>query len=115
MNFPPSRSYANICVGDGSQVPLIRCTNCAAYDYDCTYVENAKVRSTDGVGTIILMNMEHLETWSSKIVRPFPSTYDVALSSSFSFVESLEMRVAKLQQLLGEVHTSSSHSPLFSY
>jgi hypothetical protein len=96
-----------VCVGDGSQVPHTRCTNCVVYNYECTYVESAKVRSADSIDAIILTNTEQLETESSEIVRHFASTFDtMALLSTFSYVESLEKRVAKLQQLLGKVRRS---------
>jgi hypothetical protein len=31
-------------VGDGGQMPGNRCSNCIAYNFDCMYVEAAKVR-----------------------------------------------------------------------
>ncbi|KAG1729861.1 fungal-specific transcription factor domain-containing protein [Suillus paluster] len=51
---------------DGSQMPGHRCSNCIAYNFDCTYVEAAKVL------TVI----------------------------NFSYVESLENRLEKMENLL---------------
>lgn len=40
----PQLLLINIALGDGGQMPNNRCSNCIAYNLDCTYVEAAKVR-----------------------------------------------------------------------
>ncbi|EAU83262.2 nuclear protein [Coprinopsis cinerea okayama7 len=64
-------------LGDGVQMPGNRCSNCIAYNFECTYVEAAK-------GKVVLKTSQNV----------------AELRDIYSYVESLENRLEKLENLL---------------
>ncbi|KAG6334450.1 hypothetical protein ID866_4639 [Astraeus odoratus] len=68
--FPP-RSRSHPIIGDGSQMPGNRCSNCIAYNFDCTYMEAARKRGPPkGYVESLENRLEKMEKLLQKVVCP---------------------------------------------
>lgn len=85
-------------------MPGNRCSNCIAYNFECTYNEAAKVMSA----LIVSMNIREFtprpEARSAERVREAFYTWIIKLTrGSCRYVESLETRLEKMEGLLQRV------------
>ncbi|KAI0351792.1 hypothetical protein OH77DRAFT_1498379 [Trametes cingulata] len=77
---------------DGAQMPNNRCSNCVSYRLDCTYVEAAKVRLWCISRAFGLSSAPPRSVGPPKVIRLV-----------FSYVESLETRLEKMEKLLNKL------------
>ncbi|KDQ52727.1 hypothetical protein JAAARDRAFT_702130 [Jaapia argillacea MUCL 33604] len=70
---------------DGGQMPNNRCSNCIAYNFECTYVEAAKKRGPP------------------KGYVAFPAAHLAGTHRGNRYVESLENRLEKMEKLLSKL------------
>jgi len=74
-----------IVLGEGRHIPYEKCSNCAMYSSECTYVEATKVR----LHTLPLLNLSHdshPEPWSSKGVTLH--THYASLNSQIDILDT---------------------------
>jgi hypothetical protein len=105
--FPPASpgllSNLRRQIGDGSQMPGNKCSNCSAYNFECKYEEAAKVRNPS-VASEVFANLTLLsETRTPQRVRGLSWLGSYVKFFVSSYVESLESRLEKMENLLQRV------------
>lgn len=92
--------------GDGGQMPQNRCSNCLAYNLDCTYVEAAKVCLDALVhdrSSLMTLWYRNADRRRGELILDVCMLCDVI--SSCRYVESLENRLENMEKLLQRVRT----------
>jgi hypothetical protein len=89
-------------------MPGNRCSNCISYNYDCTYLEAAKVILLSAI--FVKTEESPIETWpAQRVSRNLASPIDSpeARGLRFRYVEGLEKRLESMEKLLRKVRARS--------
>lgn len=105
-SIPESRltvPYSSFGIGNGVQMPGNRCSNCITNNYECTYVETARVCLCHPIFFLILSLRFHRNEVLRRGESHTDRHVDFCWYGTASYVESLENRLQKLEKLLKRV------------